>query len=272
MDVPPPGLPPRRDRLLKLAVYNPCHASTSARLSEISYHLRNIDIIGLVGTGSRAAGYYKAPDFGLPTIVHTLEHVELRWGWARSPHCNRSCGGSLLFRRARFSSRLSFKRFLPVPSELAGRLGIAELSGVDRLAPGFMYVPHRPLDRKLFVQYDRTVRALFTALTKAFGTLNSGVKPILFVDLNDGLGVPASNDEALDTRYIGTVAPEQEHLAGTLMRTFCAQFGMTPVNTHFNAGNTFWVPKGPPENGLTLSSSPGHDVGLLVGARVEHRG
>ena len=129
-------------------------------------------------------GYPNMPDFDVPTIHQHLEHTEIRWGWARGPYTDRSCGGSvyLSHRRFPFRQNLKIKRFHTIPKTAMGRIGICELQGQDRWAPGYLYLPHFPFHRKDVPHQQKTVRMLFDVLSQLLHSLPSGCKPILFLD------------------------------------------------------------------------------------------
>ena len=223
-------------RLLRVVSYNPCNAKEQFRMDEISYALHNQDVIGLAGTGKRAWGANQH----IPTIRQALHHWEISWDWARSASTNKSCGGTILLRKQRFPKPTAQRLFHP-PASLIGRVGMLELMGAHRLAPGFVYFPPRPLRNKDKALYRRTVSAIFDFLYESIAQLRGGAQPLLFIDLNDLLGKPQFPDEAReDDLFIGNIDPGDEEFAATKLRRFLRDVGMCAVNTFYDAGPTFW--------------------------------
>ena len=241
---PPPGLPEDSPRLLQVATYNPCNILEWDRRWFVSNELRNVDVIGIVGTGIRNFGPANDPDTQVPTVHKINFHTFINFGWSRSPYINKSCGGTIAVRTARFpqsGGRIRPRQIFLPPRHLLGRAGAVLLPGHLRLLVVFIYFPPRPLLARHRRNYEYVVQELVDWLFVTLHRADSGVKPLITFDLNDGLGIPEHDgDGDADALYIGRCAPEQEHFAATLLRKACRDLVITIANTHFHAGHTFW--------------------------------
>ena len=86
--------------------------------------------------------------------------------------------------------------------------------------------------------YQKTIQELNRWANKTIESVGARTMPMIFTDLNDGLGM-CRRDTSTEHWAIGSCQAEDENFAGQEFRKMIIRQSFTVVNPHFAAGPTF---------------------------------
>ena len=99
------------------------------------------------------------------------------------------------------------------------------MEGSHRFAPIFLYFPPRVHLARDRPKYESTVDGLIDFARHFLGALRPGSIPLIFMDLNDGMGDAAQRLDG-DDKYCGDKEPAEAHYAGLAMRELLREWAL----------------------------------------------
>ncbi|CAK0896190.1 unnamed protein product, partial [Prorocentrum cordatum] len=206
------------------------------RLDLISDTCRSYQAILCVGTKIRQ----RTPD--TPHHVdESLHHDWVHFGWGRGAHTNSSAGCSVALAKRHFRRSDIVKILHPPTPDLRGRAGAVEVHrGPLRLRFVTAYFPPRPNGPGQHRAWRHGCQRLWSWVLTAVHDVPSRVTPILFTDLNQGLGRRARQpftDTSIGPHQGGDETEFGRHVHDQMLR-----YELTAYNTHADAGYTYYGP------------------------------
>lgn len=163
---------------LRVFGYNPLSASCDDRLTDILQETTNFNITLLASTC-------------IPATLDAIPRGEGRCfsaGYRNSKFSNKSCG-TLIALGKRFNRAKIFDPQL-APQSIAGRgIAVRTVAKFGDFCPIAAYYPPVPWDAKLHAQYRATCTEVTKWIAGVLDRLPAGCTPILYTDLNDGMGL-----------------------------------------------------------------------------------
>ncbi|CAK0868886.1 unnamed protein product, partial [Prorocentrum cordatum] len=207
------------------------------RLDLISDTCRSYQAILCVGTKIRQ----RTPD--TPHHVdESLHHHWVHFGWGRGAHTNSSAGCSVALAKRHFRRSDIVKILHPPTPDLRGRAGAVEVHrGPLRLRFVTAYFPPRPNGPGQHRAWRHGCQRLWSWVLTAVRDVPSRVTPILFTDLNQGLGRRAR--QPFTDTSIGPHQGGDETEFGRYVHDQMLRNELTAYNTHADVGYTYYGPK-----------------------------
>ena len=176
---------------LKLLQWNPMSLVQAGREQEISERFKQFPICVLVGTQIRAMQ-------GRQIFERDLEqHKAVHFGYGRGGLTNKSCGISIMLHKRWFRAPQIATRWCAGERNAAirGRGGAVRLrSGRFDITVIGIYIAPRPSRAEPKAKWIRQVDAVCEWIEWLLTQLPARTTPMLALDLNDGLGRPATTD------------------------------------------------------------------------------
>jgi len=209
-------------------------ASGDDRIADICQAFRGFSAVIVAGTGKRAA------DVDRDVLQYSRDGLlELSWGWRRSKYTNKSAGVAVLVASP---SRLDIRQLFSPPRHLAGRGGAVRLRGEsgDFLLIVLYLPPRLSLPESA---YKECVQQLMTWASSLASRVGRRCIPLLFADLNDGLGLQRQVDgsyqaEVSDVR-VGRFNKGQEHLTARQLREYMEEHDSAALDIFFQSAPSY---------------------------------
>ena len=228
---------------LKIAGYNPLSASVAERREDIVAELSNFDVICLNGTGIPKGRFNiigDAQQIGDFRALHT--------GWQKSSMSNKSCGASIFwgkrFKKAKMHPTLELSG-LPQGRAIASR---AQGKYYD-LTVISAYFPPVPNSAAELATYRQCCELIVSWITKVIKDTPNASTPILFSDVNDGIGKQLISSLAgrevleIETKVVHPRAKRVEKVeggAGSLIRPMLEHFEMVSMSSWLDDRDTYF--------------------------------
>jgi hypothetical protein len=223
---------------LRTAGYNPLAMTCEDRALDIMSEAGNFDVTMIAGTCvPETAG-------GIPNRVLSGSTMYSA-GYVRSRSVNKSCGTAIVIGKR--LARCKVHPTVKAPAPIAGRGMSMRVSSrwVD-CTPIVAYYPPIPWSKDLYPQYRITCRELTCWLSKVLDGTPGCSTPLLYVDLNDGMGIQQIGSEWVPLDDLSCVSPEARNRekkpggAGELFRELLTTHGMASLSTWFDQRPTFY--------------------------------
>ena len=248
----------RAPRNLMVGMWNPLSIVQTDRTSDISEVLKKLDIVGLIGTQSKASATF--PEHRVETLPH---HYALHFGTdPKAKLSNKSAGVSLLIGK-RFSPA-SVRRILVPPKELRGRGAIVRIQqGSCDITLVLLYYPPPPKTADEVKMYHLTCTKLTRWVTSSFASMQCGSSTeILLTDANSPFGRGDTQTTTADKVHVGHHGTGDERLPATLLWELMLSRQLHAVDTFHPCGPTYYSPS-------YATSNPDHIViPLQLGCHV----
>lgn len=179
--------------MLKAAVWTPLACSDVMRLSEVSAHYRQYDVVLLL-PGTQRRAYDESVQ-----VSDAPYHRAYQWGWRPSRYVNKSAGITMMLHKR--YSREDVKTIDEPPRILAGR---AVAMRVRRGGRDFLFLCAYYPPRSNSVEYAQTVDKITEWLHIVIAAALGRSKPLLGVDLNDGVGIEQLGGD--EFRHVQSIA------------------------------------------------------------------
>ena len=164
---------------LRALGYNPLSASCDERLVDILDEAANFDIIMLAGTGRRFQQ-------GIENCRRASFNV-FSCGYARSPLTNKSCG-VLVAIGPRFQGAKVYEPTFAGGSITGRGIAVRFKNSIADITAISLYFPPVPWSAVQQVAYKETVKLMIAWLQQLLDNLPGGTLPIIYADVNDGMG------------------------------------------------------------------------------------
>ena len=228
---------------IKVVGFNPLNASSKDRLDDIGNELNNFDVILLNGTGIPNKGNIVAESFNTDAGFKVLHS-----GWDRTSMSNKSAGVSIMwgkrFRKAKFLPTLE------IGGMMQGRaIASRAIGGYFDFTAIAAYFPPIPESAKEYPVYRKCCNEIVNWVYNVLKSTPSTSTPILYCDVNDGIGKVASIISgrgcqiSLETNAIAEGAKRLERLdggAGELLRPLLDEYALASLSSWSDYRDTFY--------------------------------
>ena len=227
--------------LLNVAQLNPMHASSQDRLDTIAFHMKDFDIVTLIGTKYKHQPYLQES----LSRRRAGDSTMLDAGHGKGRYTNSHAGiGFLINNRTLKESNLVEKG--AITGEARGRAAYVrfKVRGGDFAFLG-AYFPPKPSVKSEHSKYLKTCELVANYLAEVIGKLPNGCTPLISVDLNDGIGRVKRGSKYVynDTSVINEYASRMEKFedgAGAMFRRVCESKGLVVHTANHDDRNTWF--------------------------------
>ena len=228
----------RAPRNLMISMWNPLSIVQTDRTTDISMVLQKLDIIGLIGTQSKASSIF--PEHRVEQLPH---HYALHFGTdTKAKLSNKSAGVSLLLDK-RFSPS-SIRRIQVPPQELRGRGAIVRIKqGSCDITIILLYFPPPPQTTEHVLKYHMTCTKLMRWVTTCLAQINCGSSTeIILTDANSPFGNVDDHTSTSDDNHVGYHGIGKERFPATLLWELMTSRQLHVVDFFHPCGPTYYSP------------------------------
>ena len=223
---------------LKVFGYNPLSANNPDRLHDIVTEAEQFDFLLLAGTAAKRA---RGED-------HSAFRVDGRQvissGYVEGNFSNKACGVSIIIGKKFAKARVHPP--IATSGKLGGRgLAVRVSNGYSDFTPIVLYYPPVPWDKKKQGVYRECCKQLTAWCSAVLDKVPSGSTPIIFADVNDGLGVKTIGgiEQLLETTVVSESAARHEKLdggAGEFLRALLESHGLASASSWYDPRSTYF--------------------------------